>query len=103
MSRARLRFVQFYIEFSQINQADWRVLQSEFELINRGWGILCQSNILDEVSDRERDELILEWVRAIQGFLGRRGLWKDAYIPWLERGLQAAQILADIENEISLL
>jgi tetratricopeptide (TPR) repeat protein len=102
MSKASLRYLAFWVEYLEANQANWRAVQEEFEQITRAWNLLSDDKeILGDSGSR--DDLIIRFVDLLQNYLEFRGSWNEGYIPWMEAGLDAARRKGSLEIEFSLL
>src|SRR5689334_19188037 len=102
MSSASYRYLKFWIQYLESNKSNWRLIQHEFEQINRAWTLLAGNTDLS-IESKTRDDLILRYVNLLQDYLEYMGRWNEGYIPWMEAALEAARRTGSLPSQFSLL
>lgn len=87
------RHATFYLNLMREQTEDWRMIEMELPQIQQAW------QTLDGLAN---EQLVLDYVHAIELFQTRRGLWRER-IAWCERGLKAAHVLGCLQEEAWLL
>lgn len=91
MSQARLRYIDYWLQYCKKHQSEWPLLVDEYGQLQRAWSMLVSLEELD-MEPEAREQVILDYIFTLDSFLERRGLLGDN-INWIERGLEAAHFL----------
>jgi hypothetical protein len=102
MSTAAERYIRYYLAYVESNSDQPDLIQTEFGQILRCWA-MADCLPAESMEEADREHLLLDFVRYSHNFLALQGLWREVYVPWLERGLTAARRLSRGRDELSLL
>src|SRR5690606_33649873 len=91
VSKIYTRYVRYWADHARTHQNDIKILEVEFEHINRAWELAAQvdRNILDK---KDADSFLLDITFSMDRFLERHGLYLKN-IEWIGRAMEAAQSL----------
>ena len=103
---ARLRMTEYYLLSARMHRQNLLNLDDDqFEQIRRGWTMV--SDEWQGLQPGRQAKLIMGYLNIMDGFLERRGLWREL-LSWNTRGLQTAlasenwALVGGILNDIGL-
>ena len=103
MSDAHLRFIHYLLNFADQNRNNFDALQQEYAQISKLWNELASGELSGFINEKDQEEYLLKILASLDQFIENKGLWKESYIPWLERCLQSTHLENHLETRFSLL